>query len=170
MGKEEVDLACAGKDLSELIDFDRCQFWVEIEAAKLRDEELKVSSCRFRAQEVWVKPHLDKQAISARLVPIELNERVENLTIDESLFLESFQCFSEIEDYTSIPRLPLPVSADVTYQATAKKIICEPEDWSENGKAPEILLVNLLNRQDRVLSIGARHVEISKSFFLFLII
>ena len=90
MGKEEVDLACAGKDLSELIDFNRRQFWVEIEAAELRDEELKVSSCRFRAQEVWVEPYLDKQAISARLVPIELNERVENFTIDESLFLKSF--------------------------------------------------------------------------------
>ena len=148
MRKEKVDLACARKDLTKLIDFDRCQLRVEIEAAELGDEELKVSSCRFCAQKVWVEPHLDKQAVCAGLVPIELNERVENLTVDKSLFLESFQCFSEIEDNATIPRLPLPVSAHVTNQATAKQIICEPKDWSENGKTSEILLVHLLNRQD----------------------
>ena len=114
MRKEEVDLASAGENLAELIDFDRCQLWVEVEAAELRDEEFKVSSCRLCAEEVRIESYLDQQVVGARLVPIELNERVEHLTVNKALLLESFQRFSEVENDASIVRVPLPVSADVT--------------------------------------------------------
>lgn len=63
-------------------------------------------------------------------MPVELDKRIEDLTIDEALLLECLERLAEVEDDTSITPLPFCISTDITYETAAEEIVGEPKDWA----------------------------------------
>ena len=74
---------------------------------------------------------------------IELDESVENLTINKTFFLQSLQSASKIE-YHAILTTVIFVIILVIDEAAAKEIIAYPKDRSEHRQASETILVDLL--------------------------
>lgn len=146
MGEEEVYLASSPQNLADLLRLDAIQLRVQIERAQLRDEEFEVGPRRRAVRyKVWVQAHTHEQSIRLRFVPIELNKRVEDFTVDKSLLFEGFERLTEIHDYTALSALSFLIStAAVTDQATAEEVVGHPEDGTQHRKAPKVLLVYLL--------------------------
>lgn len=134
VGEEKVDFAGSAQNLADLLHLDSFQLRVQVKRTELGDEELKVRS-RGRAirQEVRVKADPHQKVVSMRLVPVQLDESVEDLAINEPLFLQSFEGLAEIHDDTTFSFATLLVTAaTVPDQATAKGIVGDPEDGSEH--------------------------------------
>lgn len=166
MSEVKVDLACLRENLANLVNLEPIQLWIQIEAAQLRNEVLKVRSgaigvCR---DEVRVDSDAHEEVLRMRLVPVELHERVEDFTIDKALFLECLERVAEILNHASV--LPVVLLVYALNQAAAEDVVGDPEDRAQDGKAAEVFLVDLLKGENRVVSIAAVHVKLVELLLL----
>lgn len=88
MCEEEVDRASAAQDFTKLLVLDTLQLWVQVETAQLGNEEFEIGTRCLTAEEVRVEAHLHEQVICSWLMPVKLDERIKNFTIDEASLLE----------------------------------------------------------------------------------
>lgn len=96
------------------------------------------------------------------LVPVQLNERVEDFTVDKSLLFQRFQRASEVVDHAPISPLLFVVvccTIVVAAHAAAEEVVGYPEDRLQEAEAPEVLLIDLLEREHRVLAVATANVQ-----------
>ena len=144
MREVKVDLASLAEDLADLLNFDAVQLGVQIEATKLRNKEFEVrsSAIRISLKKVWVQSNAHEQIICVLVVPVQLDEGIKDLAIDEALFLQCFERMAKVLDNAAFTTVFL--SGEVVDQTATKQVVCNPEDWPEDGEAAKVLLVYLL--------------------------
>ena len=69
--------------------------------------------------------------MSLWLVSVELDKCVEYLTVDEAFLLESLQSSPEVDNHTSISDIFVIFLPLILDEATAEKIVGDPEDRTE---------------------------------------
>ena len=100
MREVKVDLACLAEDFADLLHFNAVELRVQVEATKLRNKKFEVrpGAIWVSLKEVWVQSNPHEQIICMWVVPVQLHEGIEDLTIDEALLFQCLQRMAEILD------------------------------------------------------------------------